>query len=100
MKEVRLPQPEIRANVEAAGNGYRLTLQSSQIAREVYLSFGDFDAKFSDNYFDLLPGESVQIEVTSKASLDQLRQAMKVVSLYDAFLPPMDHDVPGRTATP
>jgi len=87
MKEIRLPQPQIKTSIESAGNSYRVTLQSSQIARDVYLSFGDLDAKFSDNYIDLLPGESIQIEVTSKASLDQLRQAMKVVSLYDAFLP-------------
>jgi beta-mannosidase len=86
-KDVRLPQPEIKANIESAGNGYRVTLQSSQLARDVYLSFADVDAKFSDNYMDLLPGESVQIEVTSKASLAQLQKAMKVTSLYDAFLP-------------
>jgi len=100
MKEVRLPKPEIKASIESAGNAYRVALQSSHIARDVYLSFGDFDVKFSDNYIDLLPGEPVQIEVTSKASLDQLRQAMKVVSLYDAFLPPMEHAVSSPAATP
>ncbi len=87
MKDITLPQPEITANIEAAGNGYRVTVHSAQLARDVYLSFGDADTKFSDNYIDLLPGETAQIEVTSKASLDQLRSAMKVVSLYDAFLP-------------
>jgi len=87
MKDITLPQPEITANIETAGNGYRVTLHSAQLARDVYLSFGNANAKFSDNYIDLLPGETAQIEVTSKASLEQLRQAMKVVSLYDAFLP-------------
>ncbi|HJX00490.1 MAG TPA: glycoside hydrolase family 2 protein [Terriglobales bacterium] len=87
MKDVRLPQPEIKANIENAGEAYRVMLQSSQIARDVYVSFGDVDATFSDNYLDLLPGESVQIDVHSKASLEQLRQAIKVMSLYDAFLP-------------
>jgi beta-mannosidase len=87
MKDVQLPQPEIKTSIEGSGAGYRVTLQSSQIARDVYLSFGDLDAKFSDNYIDLLPGETAQIEISSKAPLDQLRQAMKVISLYDAFLP-------------
>jgi beta-mannosidase len=87
MKNITLPPPEITANIEAAGSGYRVTLHSAQLARDVYLSFGDADAKFSDNYIDLLPGETAQIEVTSKASLDQLREALKATSLYDAFLP-------------
>jgi beta-mannosidase len=87
MKDIPLPQPDIKADIESAGAGYRVTLQSSLLARDLYLSFGDVDAKFSDNYVDLLPGESAQIEVTSRASLTELKQAMKVVSLYDAFLP-------------
>ena len=89
MKDVVLPKPEIKTQITSVGNAYRVTLQSAQLARDVYLSFGDLDANFSDNYFDLLPGESVQIEVSSKAPLEQLRQAMKVVSLSDAFLPPV-----------
>ena len=89
IKDVQLPPPEIKSNIDAAGNGYRVTLKASQLARDVYLSFADLDAKFSDNYIDLLPGETAQIEVKSEASLDQLRQAMKVTSLYDAFLPAM-----------
>lgn len=95
MKEVRLPQPEIKTNIESAGAGYRVTLQSAQIARDVYLSFGDLDASFSDNYIDLLPGDSVQIDIKSKASLDQMRQAMKIVSLYDAFLPSVELGMSG-----
>jgi beta-mannosidase len=94
MKDVVLPKAEIKADITSVGNGYRVTLQSAQLARDVYLSFGDLDANFSDNYVDLLPGDSVQIEVSSKSSLDQLRQAMKVTSLSDAFLP----QLPGPTA--
>jgi beta-mannosidase len=90
MKNVRLPQPEIRADIANADGGYRITLQSAQIARDVYLSFTDLNATFSDNYIDLLPGESVQVDVKSKESLDQLQRAMKIVSLYDAFLPEVE----------
>jgi beta-mannosidase len=89
MKDVQLPAPEIKATIASDAAGYKVTVQSGQLARDVYVSFGDVDATFSDNYFDLLPGESAEIIVKSKASLDQLRQVMKVTSLYDAFLPPM-----------
>jgi len=96
MKDIPLPQPEIKTNIEAAGDGFRVTLHSTQLARDVYVSFADLDAKFSDNYIDLLPGETAQIVVKSKASLDQLRQEIKVVSLYEAFLPQSrEASVPG-----
>jgi beta-mannosidase len=55
------------------------------LARSVYLSFGDLDVKLSDNYFNLLPGETAEITATSAVSLDALKAQMKVISLTDAF---------------
>jgi beta-mannosidase len=55
------------------------------LARSIYVSFGDLDAKFSDNYFNLLPGETATTTVTSAASLEALKAQMKVISLMDAF---------------
>ncbi len=58
---------------------------SPVLARSVYLSFGNLDVKVSDNYFDVLPGETAEIAVTSAASLDALKAQLKVISLTDAF---------------
>jgi len=42
----------------------------------------------SDNYFDLLPGEPLTLDAGSpRQRLDQLRSAMKVMSLTEAFNP-------------
>jgi beta-mannosidase len=62
-----------------------LTLSSKVLARDVYLTFGDLEVKPSDNYFDLLPNEPRQITLKSSATQEQLRQALKVISLVDAF---------------
>ena len=76
-----------RLTIETTGaNGsYKIRVTSPVLARSVYLSFGDLDAKVSDNYFDLLPGETREITVTSAASLDALKAQLKVISLTDAF---------------
>jgi beta-mannosidase len=55
------------------------------LARSVYLSFGNLDVALSDNYFDLLPGETVEIKASSAASLEALKAQLKVISLMDAF---------------
>ena len=41
--------------------------------------------KLSDNYFDILPGETVEITAASNVSLDVLKAKLKVISLADAF---------------
>lgn len=89
VKEVRLPATQISAelsNTEESG-AYRLRLLSKTLARSVYVSFGDANVQPSDNYFDLIPGEAVEITVSSAVPVEQLRSKLKVVSLADAFVP-------------
>ena len=74
--------------VVPVGNKYSIKLTSPVLARSVYLSFGDFEAGLSDNYFDILPGETVEITAWSTAPLDSVRSSLKVVSLTDAFAAP------------
>ena len=87
-KLVTLPQPQISVDLAKSGNAYRLRLSSTALARSVYISFGALDAAPSDNYFDLIPGQPVDIAITSAAPLDQLRAQLKLISLADAFAPP------------
>jgi len=86
---LKLPvSPKIEATVSGSGQNYQVTLRSSELARNVYVSLGNLDARFSDNYFDLLPGEPVTITVKSANTQDQIKRAMKITSLTDAFVSP------------
>jgi beta-mannosidase len=85
--DVHLPAAEITSRLTQANGAYEVRLSSKVLARDVYVSFGDHDAKFSDNYIDLLPGETVTIIVHSPASLAGLESSMKVMSLVDAIEP-------------
>ncbi len=85
VKNVLLPQAPLTAQFSGENGSFKIRITSPVLARDVYLSFGDLDAKVSDNYFDLLPGETAMIIVTSSASIENLRAQMKVISLTDAF---------------
>ena len=84
--DLELPvAPSIESTVTKTGEDYAITLKASKLARSVYLSFQDIDVRSSDNYFDLLPGEALSVTLKSSATLDQLKDALKIVSLTDAF---------------
>jgi beta-mannosidase len=86
MHNLDLPvMPKIDATLSKTGADYTITLQSSKLARGVYVSFGDLDVDSSNNYFDLLPGESVTVTLKSSATLDQLKSALKIMSLTEAY---------------
>ena len=84
-KQVHLPVAPVAAEVMPEGDGYRVHLSANMLARSVCISFGALDVDFSDNYFDLLPGEPVDIRITSAAGLGELRKNLAIRSLADAF---------------
>jgi beta-mannosidase len=85
VKEVHLKPAQLKIDATGTNGSYKIHISSPVLARSVYLSFGSLDVQLSDNYFDLLPGETAEITVSSKASLDALKTQLKVISLTDAF---------------
>ena len=82
----RFPPPPFRPTSPAPMETTRLRLQSPVLARHIYAAFGDTDVEISDNYFDLLPNEPLTLQLKSKASLDEIKRAMKLRNITDAFL--------------
>jgi len=76
-KDMAYPAPGLTVRWE----GKRVTITASALARAVMLDFGDLAAQPSDDGFDLLPGESVTIDVTSDASAAALRKALTLRTL-------------------
>ncbi len=87
-KVIHLPAAQIETDLSGTVSSYKLRLSSKVLARSVYVTFGNSDVQLSDNYFDLIPNQRVEITIQSKSGLDQLKQAMKVVSLVDALAAP------------
>jgi beta-mannosidase len=86
-KAMALPDPRLSTVWSKTADGYAVTVKAARLARAVWLDFGDLDATLTDNAFDLPPGEAVTVRVTSKASLDKLKQALTLRSLYGATKP-------------
>jgi beta-mannosidase len=85
VEEIHLKPAVLKVETTGTAGSYKIRITSPVLARSVYLSASNLDVKLSDNYFDLLPGETVEIVATSTVSLDILRSQLKVISLTDAF---------------
>jgi beta-mannosidase len=84
-KEINLKPAVLNVETTGASGNYKIRIASPVLARSVYLSFGDLDAKLSDNYFDLMPGETIEITAKSVATLNMIKAKLKVISITDAF---------------
>ncbi len=70
---------------ETAKNLIAIHVSSPVLARSVYLTFGNLDVELDDNYFDVLPGGTVEVKLWTNASLDAVKAALHATSLVDAF---------------
>lgn len=85
-KVLELPiAPAIEKQVLPSKEGFLIRLRASQLAKNVFLDFGDeVDGFFSDNYFDLLPGELVEVVFKPKQKgMSLTGEGLKVLSLGD-----------------
>ena len=86
-KALALPRPQITFDVIPIRSGFKVTLSSDKFARAVYLSTTDHPGFFADNYFDLFPGQKVEVEFRTSAPItfSAFRTKLKIRSLADAF---------------
>jgi len=87
-KHLQLVEPQLKAYLRQDGDGLALIeVEAGYLARFVELSLDDWDVIFSDNYFDVLPGETVQINCPMPEgwTVDDVGRSLNVFSLYDSF---------------
>ena len=83
-KHLYLPPTRIHYRLDESPDGpITLTLSADKFAKDVRISIPAFDAAFSDNFFDLLPGweKSVKIDLPPGASLSSLREGLAITHL-------------------
>ena len=81
-KDQALSAPKIQQQWKKVGDHVVLSLKSKELTRMLELDFGKLEAKLSDNFVTLLPGQSIDIHIHSKADLSQLTQALHLRSLH------------------
>jgi beta-mannosidase len=89
-RDLALPAPELTFAVEPHGETATVRVTARRLARAVWLSTPGAEGSFSDNFFDLLPGEAATVEWSpgpgspagSAAGLSSLLRAMTVRDTY------------------
>jgi len=87
-KHLQLVNPQLKAYLRQVEQGECVVeVEAGYLARFVELSIDDADVIFSDNYFDVLPGETVQVtcRIPEGWSIDDMARSLTVFSLYDSF---------------
>lgn len=85
VKEMSLPKPDVTYDIMPVENGCRIVVKTDKLAKNLFMTIGDEEGFFSDNYFDLLPGETANIVLRTSIPTEKIREVFKVQTLDSAF---------------
>lgn len=64
-KDQKLPEANIETSVRRRGDAIEMTLKTDKLARDIFVEVPVQGVRFTDNFFDLLPGQRKKITITS-----------------------------------
>ena len=64
-KDQKLPKANIETSVRRRGDAIEMTLKTDKLARDIFVEVPVQGVRFTDNFFDLLPGQRKKITITS-----------------------------------
>mgnify|MGYP006274038049 CR=1 FL=1 len=85
IKEVSLPAPHFTWEAHEHTAGTLLTVQSTTLIKNLYLWLDKQQVHFSDNFFDLLPGEPRNILVSDISAADFRSAELAWTSVYQTY---------------
>ena len=83
-KNLKLLKPEITRVIKETGDGYSITFSTDKLVKDLYLDT-DLKGWFSDNCFDLIPGEKRTVNFKTNEKTDNFGEKLKLVSLTDSY---------------
>lgn len=84
-KDLNLPKAKIDYKTRTFDGRCEITLNSKQLAKDVFIQVPMQGAHFSDNFFDLLPGESRKIVITSADIRKGETPAITIKQICDTY---------------
>jgi beta-mannosidase len=87
VKNLDLPEPGLSWSIEKKDGEYQVTVTTERLAKNLYFRVDEYDGHFSDNYFDLLPGNTKTVVFSSeeKLSKSDFEKALVPITIFDSY---------------
>ncbi len=84
-KNLKLEKPSITKMISKSNNGYRISLQTDRLSKNVFLNIDEGEGFFTDNYFDLIPDRKTTIEFKTKIEISHFASKLSIKTLFDSY---------------
>ena len=82
-RDMKLPRASIEYEIIPCDHGATLELTCARLAKNVFLQLDG--CHFSDNFFDILPGETVTVTIETDIPADEIKDRLGIKTLRDTY---------------
>ena len=85
-KDIKLTKPLIEYEIDELINAFEVSLKSKNLVKNIFVDIAS-SQNFSDNYFDMIPGEEYKISIKKdeNLTLDDIKRKINFLSLFDTY---------------
>ncbi len=87
-KDLKLVDPQLNTNIVEKGDLIELNISAKYLAKNVFLYSDGLEEQFSDNYFDILPGETITVTIPKKSYSLTALESLRTQHLQLTTIPP------------
>jgi beta-mannosidase len=80
-KDMKLADPGLKTEIAETPDSFTVSITAKNLAKNVFLSAESMEGQFSDNYFDILPGETVTVTIPKGLDLQTFTKSLKIIHL-------------------
>jgi len=84
-KDLHLSKTKISLKTEDGGSEWIIRITADKVVKNLMITYDGHAGIFSDNYFDLLPGETAVIRLLKTWSPKKPEDNLKIISLVDTY---------------
>jgi beta-mannosidase len=83
VKDIKLVDPVINLEVKETQDTYSVTIHSENLAKNLFLTSTNSEVQFSDNFMDILPGQSVTVTCPKTIGYEEFKSGLKNLTVFE-----------------
>ena len=84
-KDLQLEKPEISVQVSEEKGNFIIQVSSDKLVKNLFLSAVGFPGRFSNNFFDVLPGKAYTVSIPKNGDLKDFEKKLKLMHLQQTM---------------
>jgi beta-mannosidase len=83
VKDLKLVNPVVSLDIKETPDVYSVSISAENLCKNLFLTSTNSEVQFSDNFMDILPGESVTVTCPKTIGFEEFKSGLKYLTVFE-----------------